>query len=94
MLSAKPFGNKHVVLQCEINVFSSRVALNCSKVQDGISRVRIHTTQKSLLRTSSFCKIFSHVVIDHCFEDVKSERNIGAKILNSNAPSSSRSAEG
>ena len=32
---------QHVVLQYRIDVFSSRVALNCSKVLDGISRVRI-----------------------------------------------------
>ena len=31
--------------------------------------------------------------IDQCWEDVNSERNIGAKILNSTAPSSSRSTE-
>ena len=41
-----------------------------------------------------FCKYFSHVRIDQCWEDVNSERNICAKILNSTASSSSRGTEG
>ena len=48
---------QHVVLQCMIDVFSSRVALNCSKVLDGISMEWIHTVLEYLFRSSSFVQI-------------------------------------
>ena len=48
---------QHVVLQCRIDVFSSRVALNCSEVLDGISMEWIHTVLESLFRSSSFVQI-------------------------------------
>ena len=44
---------QHVVLQCRIDVFSSRVAMNCSKEKDCISREWIHTILVSLLWSSS-----------------------------------------
>ena len=48
----------------------------------------------SFLGTPTLSKQLSHVRTDQCGEDAKFEANIGAKILNSTAPSSSRCSEG
>ena len=50
--------NQYIVLQLRINSTFSWVSLNCSKVQELIGRVWIHTILKSFLRSSSCCWIW------------------------------------
>ena len=69
-------------------MFSSRMALNCSKVQ----KSEPGSTQywNLFLIPPSLRKKLGHVRIDQCEEDVNSERNIDAGSWNWTAPSSSR----
>ena len=85
---------QHVVLQWWINMCTTRMALNCSKVQKSFRLTGSHAILESFLNsTSSLQEKLSHVRIDQCEEEIILDRNIDSRFSNFTAPSSSRFTE-